>query len=106
MDDSAIITVSVDDASSDDAYDVVTNQTVLVTLTDDDAEFTLDISIVATNVTLSWSTNLSGLQMQMSTNLLVGFTNVVESAAEVNGMNQLIWTNGGDVRFFRLLLNE
>lgn len=39
--DSATITVSVKDADSDDVFDVLENQTVIITLTNDDASFSL-----------------------------------------------------------------
>ncbi|WP_164674112.1 gliding motility-associated C-terminal domain-containing protein [Maribacter litoralis] len=64
IDHTATITISVNDASSDDSFDVLADKTVAITLTNDDVNFTIDaidnISVNENLVYISVTPSLSG----------------------------------------------
>ncbi len=93
-DDNAVITVLVDDESSDDAFDALADQTVAVTLTDDDivptVSTTTAASITSTSVIMGGNISDSGNSAIIETGVVYSSVN---SSPEIEGANVIKETN-------------
>jgi len=65
----------------------------------------LDLAATETNCTLRWSQNLATnlFTLQSSLSLTNGFAEVTDPSSVVDDLNQIIFTDDYDTRYFRLI---